>query len=69
MNETPRFTVNVRKMASGRRKYYIFDDHFGYDASLEVKGDFDPDEAQRYVQAVADALNAAAIPGRVKEHT
>jgi len=65
MNETPRFTVHVRRMASGRRKYYVFDDNFGFDASLEVKGDFgSPGEAQRYVEAIAAALNAADIPIR-----
>ena len=41
----------------------VCDDDFGYDASLEVVGDF-PSSVERiaYAEAVAAALNLAKIP-------
>lgn len=61
MKSHPRFTVHV----GSEKKISVWDDDFGYDAALAVSGDFGSMESvMRYAQAVADALNIAAIPIR-----
>ena len=43
----------------------VWDDDFGYDASIKISGDFGCDDLRyEYALAVAAALNAAAIPVR-----
>lgn len=56
----PRFMVSVHE-----NKVYVMDDDFGWDAMLEVTGDFESKEVKaNYAQAIADALNVAgkAVP-------
>ncbi len=46
-----------------KRRFNVYDDDFGYDASLSITGDFGTSlDARRYADAVADALNKAVIP-------
>lgn len=61
-DDGPRFRVAVRMIDSRRREVLIEDDDFGYDATLELTGDFLHNDKVRYAQAVATALNAAEIP-------
>ena len=62
----PRFTVH-----EGRESdvVWIYDDDFGFDASIMLTGDFMPEDKIRYAQAVCDALNAADIPVRDDSET
>ena len=55
-----RFTASA---ASDNRRVLVYDDDFGYDAMLELTGDFGTlEEKLHFAEAVAAALNAAIIP-------
>jgi hypothetical protein len=56
----PRFTAEVQ---DGSR-IWIYDDDFGFDAALEISGDWLQEDKLRYAAAVCAALNAADIPVR-----
>lgn len=58
-HDGPRFTVSS---GDSGQDVCIYDDDFGYDATLELTGDFLPDDKIKYAEAVCDALNAAVIP-------
>lgn len=54
-----RFTVSTGDSGTD---VWIYDDDFGYDAAMELTGDFLPADKIRYAEAVCNALNAADIP-------
>jgi hypothetical protein len=60
-NDGPRFTVSP---AAEGDNLWIYDDDFGYDASMLLTGDFSPEDKMKYAQAVCDVLNSA---GTVKD--
>ncbi len=61
-----RFTV---WQGVSEQRFLVADDDFGYDAMLEISGDFVGEEGRKYADAVAAALNAAQIPVRREQNS
>jgi len=57
-SEPARFSVAI----SPEGRCNVYDDDFGYDAMLRLSGDWAPEEAKKYAEAVAKALNAMPPP-------